>query len=584
MERHGCKWFILLLCLSSALAIPAPSDKSTVSDEPTTSDKSKPSVKSASDDIVDNCEAECAEEDCMEQIESCLEQISLVQTEIEDLLFDSSRDIKELDREIKTRTRQIFGSSKDMIKKMREKGEATLGKEKKDQKIKIEKFIDEIKKTTSEITYEPGIFDQEKMSNFFDLMRKVEDEIDRLSQASSDGTTGSGADVVVENENENENGNCDKCTPRCLEDILKEVEKEFDEMRNGEDLFDAQRKVVADFETKITILEDKKLEVVVTDTITKKCYEGHIENLKDLYERSEKIYSEMRDKNLEERRKLTFDEYRELKNLARDVKNLMFKKPTNPACVLGKLEKTIMEMKEFETRLEGENAENPIINSKIGDELFRSIEEIAQAKRDDAEGGCEETWGDFFEEKLWTQTFGVATASSSGFKRKYQISQTNLEKAIAKHIKLLQNLKSEEEKKTSSGDVTDVKTDDEDANECAQTERNQLDTYEVSLVTLKTELGKFANQEDAVQDLKGIIHDLESREISLRRNGGDQCPEEIIHNNVFRADLDKCKDELENPSKTADFTDLKTCIEKVEDKIDGRRKDLLGIQIKKFGK
>merc|ERR1712241_1602359 len=141
--------------------------------------------------------------------------------------------------------------------------------------------------------------------------------------------------------------------------------------------------------------------------------------------------------------KLTFNGNRELKNLARDVKNLRFRIPTNPACVLGKLEKTIMEMKEFETRLEGENAENPIINSKIGDELFRSIEEIAQAKRDDAEGGCEETWGDFFQEKLKTQTFGVARASSSGFKRKYQISQTNLEKAIAKHIKLLQKLKSE---------------------------------------------------------------------------------------------------------------------------------------------
>ena len=53
---------------------------------------------------------------------------------------------------------------------------------------------------------------------------------------------------------------------------------------------------------------------------------------------------------------------------------------------------------------------------------------------------------------------------------------------------------------------------------------------------------------------------------------------------ILRADLDKCKDELENPSKTADFTDLKTCIEKVEDKIDGRRNDLISSQIKKFGK
>jgi len=573
MERHGCKWFLLLLCLSRSLGATVPSVTS-----------------------FEECDTECPTDDCKSQIILCLKKISVEATGIRDTIF-SSTEIKELVKSMKTSVMKIYGSSRDMIRKMRAKGEASLlTDEEKDGKFKSEANLKEIKGTARDILYTKDKMTKDKMFELLiPLIEKVDNENDRLSQPTASTESGTVPDPAVPAD-----GKCDKCSPKCLQDILSSIKTQFTDMAKlktddkltGDDLFKKLEGVV-------NSLEDKKIELEIkkskegNDLITKNCYQGHIKTLRDLYVKSEQIYVDMRKLSTAERQSLTLADHFKLARLAEEVTDLLGQAPSTPGCVLGKLEATIKEMNKFQERLEGENAEDPRVNTAIGKDLYDSVDKIAADKKNAADGDCDDSWGKFFQENLRSATFEVADSSKTGNIRKYQISQTNLEKALAKHITLLKKLKSVEEKKASSGGSNEVKTKVVDVNECNQKEYKQSKSYIDKLDTLDLDTFATKNDDTAVKDdakttttiIKDIIHDLETRESSLRRNGGNQCQDETKYIGIYRTDLDKCKDGFKSPSKREDFTVLKTCIEKVEDKIKKRRNDLTRTEIKnKFAK
>ena len=105
-------------------------------------------------------------------------------------------------------------------------------------------------------------------------------------------------------------------------------------------------------------------------------------------------------------------------------------------------------------------------------------------------------------------------------------------------------LKSEEEKKTSTDDSneTNIKDKDEDDEKCYQNENSQLNTYseELNKLKLDTYISKADDTDvkedakEATDNLKKIIYDLEERESSLIRIGGNKCQEERKNIGIYR--------------------------------------------------
>ena len=105
-------------------------------------------------------------------------------------------------------------------------------------------------------------------------------------------------------------------------------------------------------------------------------------------------------------------------------------------------------------------------------------------------------------------------------------------------------LKSEEEKKTSTDDSneTNIKDKDDDDDKCYQNENSQLNTYseELNKLKLDTYISKADDTDvkedakEATDNLKKIIYDLEERESSLIRIGGNKCKEERKNIGIYR--------------------------------------------------
>ena len=284
---------------------------------------------------------------------------------------------------------------------MRGKGENDLTDDQKNEKFETEDNLKEIQKISMEVLFTKDVGNKNNMfASLIPLNEKLDNEVERLSQTPvSSGDTGK---TTPPPGTKSGTGDCEKCSPQCLQETLMALETDYFEAMptlTGEDLFKKLGDVV-------DLVEDKKIELQFlksqeeSNTIMKECYKNHIEDLEDLYEKGDELYIEIRKLPSNELDSFSLTSNRKLKNLAKDVKNLLSRSPQAPGCVLGKLEETIKEMKTYQKRLEGDNAEKPRVNSGIGDDLYNSVENISSEKRNAADGACEDTWGDFFVEKL----------------------------------------------------------------------------------------------------------------------------------------------------------------------------------------
>merc|ERR1711981_692501 len=525
MERHYWKWFLLLLWLASSLGMPTD----------TTSFK--------------ECSQDCASEDCKTEVTACVLEISKRGDEIMNMISDMiSTKTKREDHipEMKMVVKQILDSSRDMISKMRKKLEIN------EERLKSEEHLEKIKSDANTLYLK--LVNDEDADNVFKLLLKLTVKVDKEKERLSKRKTTKKNSGVNEPDVGGGDG-CNKCTTSCLQSFLKtELQDElFEKMEKGEgtELIGEVRKVVESIEKKKTELETRHSKEG-NDALTKSCYEARIKTLEDLYDDSRDAFNELRRTEDQE-----------------------------------KLDEAVEMMNEFEKRLEGEKAEDKSVNDRIGEELIDYVKKTGKDELDSPVGDCNESWGDFFRENPRTAMLEVAgTATSGGNTRKYQISRTNLEKAISGIIQSLETLKSEEEMNAksdaSAGPSAPASTSSSD--DCFQEERSHAETYFKKINKLVETLGKFATNVAAVEadkttgttNLNGIIADFDARELTLIK-AGNKCGEETKNTREFRGDLGKCKDKIKTVKEADDFSNVSSCIEKVKEKIKERRKALYTI-------
>merc|ERR1711981_4815 len=560
MERHYWKWFLLLLWLASSLGMPTD----------TTSFK--------------ECSQDCASEDCKTEVTACVLEISKRGDEIMNMISDMiSTKTKREDHipEMKMAVKQILDSSRDMISKMRKKLEIN------EERLESEEHLEKIKSDANTLYLK--LVNDEDADNVFKLLLKLTVKVDKEKERLSKRKTTKKNSGVNEPDFGGGDG-CNKCTTSCLQSFLKtELQDElFEKMEKGEgtELIGEVRKVVESIEKKKTELETRHSKEG-NDALTKSCYEARIKTLEDLYDDSRDAFNELT--WAEDQETLEFADNSKLTSLQSKLASLVTSTAPvrDPGCVIGKLDEAVEMMNEFEKRLEGEKAEDKSVNDRIGEELIDYVKKTGKDELDSPVGDCNESWGDFFRENLRTAMLEVAgTATSGGNTRKYQISRTNLEKAISGIIQSLETLKSEEEMNAksdaSAGPSAPASTSSSD--DCFQEERSHAETYFKKINKLVETLGKFATNVAAVEadkttgttNLNGIIADFDARELTLIK-AGNKCGEETKNTREFRGDLGKCKDKIKTVKEADDFTKVSSCIEKVKEKIKERRKALYTI-------